>query len=208
MRGGRSAAGAPDPVRRGAAVRGASAQKTSLLLTPSTASWFYTRSPIACGRVFVRAQSAIRADGTPAAQARSRRLDASTCVGTHARAAIARSRAPTVFSGRMKSTSIRKTRFWVNARAVLGFIQDRRLCTDVLFIRAQSMIRADGRRPRKFDHYVSMCRLRLQTRAYGHCPLSRANRVFLTDEKHIRQENTVIVNTEHCVGVLYKIANL
>jgi hypothetical protein len=36
---------------------------------------------------------------------------------------------------------------------------------------------------------------------------ARANRVFQTDEKHIRSENTVMVNTEHSVGVLYKIVD-
>jgi len=28
--------------------------------------------------------------------------------------------------------------------------------------------------------------------AIGHCALARANRVFCTDEKHIRTENTVM----------------
>jgi hypothetical protein len=36
---------------------------------------------------------------------------------------------------------------------------------------------------------------------------ARANRVFCTDEKRIRTENTVIVNTKHGVGVLYKIVD-
>jgi hypothetical protein len=36
---------------------------------------------------------------------------------------------------------------------------------------------------------------------------ARANRVFWTDEKHIRPENTVTVNTKQSVGVLYKIAD-
>jgi hypothetical protein len=36
---------------------------------------------------------------------------------------------------------------------------------------------------------------------------TRANRVFCTDEKRIRTENTVIVNTKQAVGVLYKIAD-
>jgi hypothetical protein len=61
------------------------------------------------------------------------------------RAAIARSRAPTVFSVRMKSVSVQKTRLWIKAtRFGVAFIQDRRLRTDALFIRAQSTIRADG----------------------------------------------------------------
>jgi hypothetical protein len=34
---------------------------------------------------------------------------------------------------------------------------------------------------------------------------ARANRVFCTDKKRIRTENTVIVNTKHGVVVLYKI---
>src|SRR5665647_920300 len=36
---------------------------------------------------------------------------------------------------------------------------------------------------------------------------ARANRVFCTDEKHIRTENTVTVNTKHRVEVLYKIVD-
>ena len=40
-----------------------------------------------------------------------------------------------------------------------------------------------------------------------HCALARANRVFYTDEKHIRVENTVMVNTKPDVGVLYRIAD-
>ena len=35
----------------------------------------------------------------------------------------------------------------------------------------------------------------------------RANRVFCTDEKHIRTENTVTVNTKYGAGVSYKIAD-
>jgi hypothetical protein len=36
------------------------------------------------------------------------------------RATIARSRAPTVFSVRMKSVSVQKTRLWIKAKAVWG----------------------------------------------------------------------------------------
>jgi len=36
-------------------------------------------------------------------------------------AAIARSRAPTVFSARMKSASAQKTRLWIKPNAVRGF---------------------------------------------------------------------------------------
>jgi len=36
---------------------------------------------------------------------------------------------------------------------------------------------------------------------------ARANRVFCTDEKRIRTENTVIVNTKKAVGVLFKIVD-
>jgi hypothetical protein len=35
----------------------------------------------------------------------------------------------------------------------------------------------------------------------------RANRVFCTDEKHIRAENTVIFENEDTAGVLYKITD-
>jgi hypothetical protein len=43
--------------------------------------------------------------------------------------------------------------------------------------------------------------------ARDHCALTRANRVFCTDEKCIRTENAVMVNTKHGMGVLYKIAD-
>jgi hypothetical protein len=36
---------------------------------------------------------------------------------------------------------------------------------------------------------------------------ARANRVFCTDEKRIRTENTVIVNSKDSAGVLYKIVD-
>jgi len=54
-------------------------------------------------------------------------------------------RAPTVFSARMKSASARKTRLLIKARQ-RGVIRDRRLRADTLFIRTQSVIRADGAR--------------------------------------------------------------
>jgi hypothetical protein len=85
----------------------------------------------------------------------------------------------------------------------LVFIQDRRLRADVLFIRAQSAIRADGppsaqvRSPQpKVSAGVDARPLRA----------ARANHVSRMDEKHIRTGNTVTVNTHHRVGVvLYNI---
>jgi hypothetical protein len=54
-------------------------------------------------------------------------------------------RAPTAFSARMKNASAQKTRLWIKPRMTrVAFIQDRRLRADVLFIRAQPTIRADG----------------------------------------------------------------
>jgi hypothetical protein len=42
--------------------------------------------------------------------------------------------------------------------------------------------------------------------ARGHCALARANRVFCTDEKRIRTENTVLVKRNKGLGLsLYKI---
>jgi hypothetical protein len=38
---------------------------------------------------------------------------------------------------------------------------------------------------------------RLPMSARGHCALWRANRVFCADEKRIRTENTVLVNSKH-----------
>jgi len=44
----------------------------------------------------------------------------------------------------MKIASVQKSRFRIKTRKVRGFLQDRRLRADALFIRAQSAIRADG----------------------------------------------------------------
>jgi len=57
--------------------------------------------------LFIRAQSAIRADGTPAAQVRSLQFDVLPRVRRWGRTIIARSRAPTAFTVRMKSASVR-----------------------------------------------------------------------------------------------------
>jgi hypothetical protein len=35
----------------------------------------------------------------------------------------------------------------------------------------------------------------------GHCALARANRVFRTDEKRIRTENTVIDKSDNALGL-------
>ncbi|MBE0624349.1 MAG: hypothetical protein IH606_06000 [Burkholderiales bacterium] len=53
-------------------------------------------------------------------------------------------RAPTVFSERMKNTSVQKTRLLLPPNRLRGFSKDRQLRADVLFIRAQLTIRADG----------------------------------------------------------------
>jgi len=78
----------------------------------------------------------------------------------------------------------------------------------VLFIRAQSAIRADGApsaqvRSLQLDVWSYVARFRRS----GHCALARANRVFGTDEKRIRTKNTVRVNTKQGVRVLYKIVD-
>jgi hypothetical protein len=44
----------------------------------------------------------------------------------------------------MKSASVQKTRLWLTPTGRAGFIQDRRLRADMLFIRTQSVIGADG----------------------------------------------------------------
>jgi hypothetical protein len=66
----------------------------------------------------------------------------------------------------MKSASVKKTRLLIKATtAWVVFIQDRRLCADVLFIRAQSVIRADGppsaqARTLLLDVFSCVCRCR------------------------------------------------
>ncbi|MBI5910863.1 MAG: hypothetical protein HY848_13035 [Betaproteobacteria bacterium] len=120
--------------------------------------------------LFIRAQSAIRADGTPSAQARSLRLDVSYYADRCRRSGhCALARANPVFGTDEKrirtenrvmqllrnNCRIRANVFVIlvaasgramdKNKAVLwvAFIQDRRLRADVLFIRAQSTIRAD-----------------------------------------------------------------
>jgi len=44
----------------------------------------------------------------------------------------------------MKNASAQKTRLWLKAKTAWGFIQDRQLRADVLFIPTQFTIRADG----------------------------------------------------------------
>jgi hypothetical protein len=60
-------------------MKSASVAKTRLWIKTKMVWGFYTRSPIAHGRLFVRAQSAIRSDGTPSAQALSPQLDMFFC---------------------------------------------------------------------------------------------------------------------------------
>jgi hypothetical protein len=85
---------------------------------------FYTRSPIVRGRLLVRAQSAIRADGTPSAQALSLQFDASYYVDRYRRSDHCARRAPTLFSVRMKSASVPKTRLLRKAKADWNYAFD------------------------------------------------------------------------------------
>jgi hypothetical protein len=79
----------------------------------------------------------------------------------------------------------------------------------VLFIRAQSTIRADGPPSAQvislqFDVSFRICRSRREDIAR-----SRANRVFRTDEKRIRTENAVFDKSKGGSGwLLYKITTL
>jgi len=66
----------------------------------------------------------------------------------------------------------------------------------VLFIRAQSVIRADGAPSAQalalqFDLFAYIRRCARS----GHCALARANRIFCTNEKHFRTENAVMEKT-------------
>ncbi|MBI5912586.1 MAG: hypothetical protein HY848_21860, partial [Betaproteobacteria bacterium] len=87
---------------------------------------------------------------------------------------------------------------------VFVFIQDRRLRADVLFIRAQSTIRADGppsAQVRSLQLDISLYFDRY--RRSGHCALARANRVFGTDKKHIRTKNTVMDKSNDGLGFAF-----
>jgi len=81
-----------------------------------------------------------------------------------------------------------------------GVIQDRRFGTDVLFIRAQSAIRADG------PPSAQALSPRLdEPPAYAVVGVrglraARANRVFCTDKKRIRTENVVMDNSKGGLG--------
>jgi len=64
-----------------------------------------------------------------------------------------------------------------------------------------------GRRPRKLWRRSSTCPVISASAAVQALRAPRANRAFCTDEKRIRPENAVTVNTKHSVGDLYKIAD-
>jgi len=89
-----------------------------------------------------------------------------------------------------------------------GFIQDRRLCADTLFIHARTTTRADGSPSAQGRSLL----LDAKSCADGYerdssCALARANRDFRTDEKRIRTEITVIVKVKDSAGGLYKIVD-
>jgi hypothetical protein len=98
--------------------------KTRLRMRTRTAQGFYPRSPIAYGRLFVRAQSVIRADGSPSAQVQ---IAAARCVLQRPQMSVrdhCALRAPTLFSVRIKiirteNTVMNKTRTarWLYTRS-------------------------------------------------------------------------------------------
>jgi hypothetical protein len=74
------------------------------------------------------------------------------------------------------------------------------LRADALFIRTQSTVRADGPPSAQvstpqFDFFPPAS-FKVGARSLR---AARANRVFSADEKHIRRENAVTVNTKHDV---------
>jgi hypothetical protein len=64
-----------------------------------------------------------------------------------------------------------------------------------------------GRRPRKFGRHSSTYLLLAVCVDKPPLRAARANRVFRADEKRIRTENTVMVNTKRSAGVLSEIAD-
>ena len=83
-----------------------------------------------------------------------------------------------------------------------GFIQDRRSRTDCFSSVRDRRSARTGRRPRKLDHRSSSMFPHQRRSAKYHCALSRANRVFCTDEKRIRTENTVMKETRTARGFI------
>jgi len=78
----------------------------------------------------------------------------------------------------------------------------------VLFIRAQSTIRAEGAPSAQVCHRSSIYPDRLSVVDAPPLRAPRANRVFRTDEKRIRTKNTVIDKSKGGLGwLLYKIAD-
>jgi len=82
------------------------------------------------------------------------------------------------------------------------------LRTDVLFICAQSAIRADGAPSAQalalqFDLFTYIRRCARS----DHCALARANRVFRKDEKRIRTENTVLDKSNNVLGWFSSVRN-
>ncbi len=103
-------------------------------------------------RFFIRAQSAIRADGTPSAQARSPQSEVSACVSQGRGSAIARCAAKQVLPGDARQPcfldgwflSVQKTWLWIKARVVHRFHTRSSIAYGWPYIRTQLRIRADG----------------------------------------------------------------
>jgi len=87
--------------------------------------------------VFIRAQSTIRADGTPSAQCRA------CCGGIIPAGAVARLRAPTIFLARIKDIRPKNT-VLVKGKDGIGVLYEIADCARMVYIRVQSAIRADG----------------------------------------------------------------
>ena len=105
----------------------------------------------------------------------------------------------------MKSASVQKTRLWKKASTVLGWVLSKIAdCVRMCFSSAHNRRSArTGRRPRKFERHSSMCSPTSTNIGARALRAPRANRVFYTDEKRIRIENTVMNKSMVGLGGFY-----
>jgi hypothetical protein len=106
--------------------------KTRLWLTTRRRSrGFHKDCRLRTDALFIRAQSAIRADGPPSAQDRAPLFELPGRIQAFSASKHCALCAPTVFLVRMKSASVPETRLWIKPKAVwIGFYARSNLCNN------------------------------------------------------------------------------
>ena len=146
--------------------------------------------------LFIRAPSTIRADGPPSAQVEPRQFERHRFVQESQRRKHCALSAPTAFSLRIKSVSVEKIRllikpnwggFYPRSSIARGCAVHPRAIEDP---RGRAAVRASGAAPVRTTSVCPGIATAQALRAL------RANRIFSTDQKRIRRENTVIDKAE------------